>query len=278
MAIPKYHQLFNPTLQALRELGGSATNEELVEKVLSIVQLSEKDTNKPHLGSETQTEFGYRLAWAKTYLKKYGVITNSKRAIWTLTQKGKEIVEVDPKDVQKYVRLSQKTEVDASGQTEDTSTLDGEPIEPWREKTMKIIQQMDPSAFERLCQRLLRESGFVEVHVTGKSGDGGIDGHGVIRLQLISFRVVFQAKRYCNAVSANIVRDFRGAMSGRAEKGLLITTGRFTREAEKEAKRDGTPMIDLIDGDRLIDILCELELGIEKITDYKINEEWFNSI
>ena len=278
MAIPKYNQLFNPTLKALKNLGGSATNEELVEAVLSIIQLSEKDSNKPHLGSETQTEFEYRLAWAKTYLKKYGLITNSKRAIWALTQKGKEIDQVDPKEVQKYVRMAQKDKGEIEKSSKRRSLSDDALIEPWREKALGIIKQIDPSSFERLCQRLLRESGFVEVHVTGKAGDGGIDGHGVIRLQLISFRVVFQAKRFSNAVSANIVRDFRGAMSGRAEKGLIITTGRFTREAEKEAKRDGTPMIDLIDGDRLIDILCDLELGIEKITEYKIDEEWFNSI
>ena len=94
-----------------------------------------------------------------------------------------------------------------------------------------------PDAFERLARRLLREAEFDSVNVTGRSGDGGIDGLGVYHLGLVSFPVIFQCKRYRGSVSPSAVRDFRGAMAGRGDKGLLITTGTFTADAKKEATR-----------------------------------------
>src|SRR6185437_16138890 len=119
------------------------------------------------------------------------------------------------------------------------------------------------SAFERLCQRVLRESGFVKVEVSGRSGDGGIDGTGVLRLNLLSFQVLFQSKRYRGSVGSSVVRDFRGAMVGRADKGLIITTGTFTAEARREATRDGAPAIDLVDGEALCDLLKSLRIGVK---------------
>ena len=141
---------------------------------------------------------------------------------------------------------------------------------------------MRPDAFERLARRLLREADFDSVKVTGQSGDGGIDGLGVYRLGLISFPVFFQCKRYRGSVSAGAVRDFRGAMAGRGDKGLLITTGTFTADAKKEATRDGAPPIDLIDGDRLCELLKRYDLGVQTTTrtveDVTIDGAFFEEI
>jgi restriction system protein len=141
---------------------------------------------------------------------------------------------------------------------------------------------LEPSAFERLAQRLLRESGFVKVEVTGKSGDGGIDGTGVLRMNLISFQVLFQCKRYSGSVGAGAVRDFRGAMQGRADKGLIITTGTFTPDARSEATRDGAPAIDLIDGESLCVLLKDLRLGVDvreiRTEEVIIKPEFFEKI
>lgn len=157
-----------------------------------------------------------------------------------------------------------------------------EESEGWRQSLHKLLtEEIEPSAFERLAQRLLRESGFIHVEVTGRSGDGGIDGRGIVRVSgLLSFHVIFQCKKYAGSVSASHVRDFRGAMVGRADKGLLITTGTFTRDAVREATRDGAPPLDLIDGEQLADMLKTLKLGIsteivEKVT---IEDAWFRSI
>lgn len=141
---------------------------------------------------------------------------------------------------------------------------------------------MEPDAFERLCQRLLREHGFTQVEVTGRSGDGGIDGVGVLRVELISFRVVFQCKRYEGSVGAGQIRDFRGAMIGRADKGLFLTTGRFTASAKQEATRAGAPAIDLIDGSDLCDLLKKLDLGVQtktiQVEEVSVDPTFFESI
>ncbi len=168
---------------------------------------------------------------------------------------------------------------------QETGSEDDEPDNTvkWQEELLDVLLLMSPSAFERLVQRILRESGFIHVEVTGQTGDGGIDGHGILRLGgLLGFHVIFQAKRWKGAVGAGLIRDFRGAMVGRADKGLLITTGAFTKEAIKEATRDGAPAIDLIDGDQLVDKLKQLSLGVitkkievEQIT---IDKNWFQSL
>ena len=277
----------NPTLIALRKLGGSASTVELLEQVIKDLQPPRAVIEQPHPGKSKQTELGYRLAWARTYLKKYGLITNSTRGVWALTPNGHDLEEVDTQTVVRFVQEQYRRKLE--GRTESTE-VDERRTEPetseeetasWRETLMATLQEMPPDAFERLCQRLLRESGFIQVEVTGRSGDGGIDGHGLVRLAgLISFPVIFQCKRYRNTISSSVVRDFRGAMVGRADKGLIITTGSFTRDASLEATRDGAPPIDLIDGEQLIDKLKDLRLGVmtKQVEVVEVNTEWFAAI
>ena len=213
-------------------------------------------------------------------MKKYGVLENSSRGIWALTSKGTKLEQVDPKAVKRFVLNQKKKLPSKTGQ----DTFDEDVTEAsWREELLHTLLEMEPSAFERLAQRVLRESGFIQVEVTGKSGDGGIDGKGIMRLSgLLSFHVIFQCKRYRGAVTASQVRDFRGAMVGRADKGLLMTTGNFTKDAMREATRDGAPAIDLIDGDLLLDKLKELELGIKteiiEVKQISVDHEWFLNI
>ena len=139
---------------------------------------------------------------------------------------------------------------------------------------------MKPDAFERLAQRILRESGFTRVEVSGRSGDGGIDGSGVLRVNLVSFHVLFQCKRWKGSVGAGVVRDFRGAMVGRADKGLIITTGTFTADARLEATRDGAPAIDLVDGEALCGLLKDLKLGVivKLVDEVGVEATFFSSI
>jgi restriction system protein len=280
--VPTFDKLMNPVIHALKQLGGSGTIEEVNNKAVEIAGLTDEQLevlHDPNKGSQTEVE--YRLAWARTYLKKYGVLENSSRGVWALTSKGAQLEQVNPQMVKKAV-LSQQKQAKASAA--DVPELDSPNGElPWRDELLDTLLKMEPSAFERLIQRLLRESGFIQVEVTGKSGDGGIDGKGIMRLGgLLSFHVIFQCKRYQGSVAVNQVRDFRGAMVGRADKGLLITTGNFTKDAVKEATRDGAPAIDLIDGDLLIEKLKELGLGVktekvevEKVT---VNKQWLLSI
>jgi restriction system protein len=270
--------MMNPLIRALKELGGSGTIEEIDNKVIELASLSDEQTevlHKPEKGGG-QTEVEYRLAWTRTYLKKYGLIDNSSRGVWALTPEGRKVERVNPKHVRRSVQQQSRKKEEA----EDVE-LDEEGN--WRDELLEALLAMDPGAFERLVQRLLRESGFIKVEVTGRSGDGGVDGKGVMRLGgLLSFHVIFQCKRYRGSVSVSQVRDFRGAMVGRADKGLLITTGNFTRDAMREAVRDGAPAIDLIDGDLLLEKLRELELGVEtevvQTEQITVDSQWFESI
>lgn len=280
--VPTFDKLMNPVIHSLKQLGGSGTIEEINNKAVEIAGLTDEQLevlHDPNKGSQTEVE--YRLAWARTYLKKYGVLENSSRGVWALTSKGAQLDQVNPQMVKKAVLSQQKQ---AKTLAADVPELDNPNDElPWRDELLDTLLKMEPSAFERLIQRLLRESGFIQVEVTGRSGDGGIDGKGIMRLGgLLSFHVIFQCKRYQGSVAVNQVRDFRGAMVGRADKGLLITTGNFTKDAVKEATRDGAPAIDLIDGDLLIEKLKELGLGVktekvevEKVT---VNKQWLLSI
>lgn len=261
--VPTFDALMNPVLKALKQLGGSGTIQEIDATASEIAGLTDEQLeilHNPDKGGQTEVE--YRLAWTRTYLKKYGLLENSARGVWALTPKGRETERVNPRTVVRQVQEQMRQARQAEGQEEEEPS-EAAPEITWREDLLETLHEMDPSAFERLTMRLLRECGFVQVEVLGRSGDRGIDGKGIMRLGgLLSFHVIFQCKRYRDTVSASHVRDFRGAMVGRADKGLLITTGNFSRDAVREATRDGAPTIDLIDGDQLVEKLKELELGV----------------
>jgi restriction system protein len=291
--VPPYHELLWPALQAVAELGGSASISEIVETVIKREGFS--DTQQAALHNDgPETEIGYRLAWARTYLKGMGLLTNSSRGVWSLTDNGTALL-TDPSatDDQRSERIlelraryltnmrtARKTRLPQDDGEPDDEQLPAE--RSWKEQLLEQLMSMAPDAFERLAKRLLREADFDSVNVTGKSGDGGIDGLGVYRLGLVSFPVFFQCKRYRGSVSPSAVRDFRGAMAGRGDKGLLITTGTFTVDAKKEATRDGAPPIDLFDGDRLCELLKRYDLGvrttIRTVEDVGIDAAFFAEI
>jgi restriction system protein len=281
--MPRYHELMNALLRAMHELGGSGSIDEISAKVTESLDLPEEVLAIPHDPEKSSlTEIEYQLAWARTYLKKYGLLDNSSRGVWAIVPEKRDITEVDPQLVVKTVREIARKEREARPPAPESEEELPEDDESWRTKLHHVLtQELSPDAFERLVKRMLRESGFVQVEVTGRSGDGGIDGKGIVKVGgLLSFHVLFQCKKYQGSVSAGTVRDFRGALVGRADKGLFVTTGTFTRDAIREATRDGAPPIDLIDGDQLADKLKELCLGIktEMVESIDVDTEWFTSI
>ncbi|WP_107947320.1 MULTISPECIES: restriction endonuclease [Shewanella] len=281
-----YDQLMLPLMRALVNLGGSGSIDEIYESVVELEKFDEETLAILHNPEKSsQTEIGYRLAWARTYLKKAGYLENSSRGVWALTEKAKLAPDIDSREIVNSVRsLDKKVSQDSNDPVDPATSFDESPEEvlAWRERLHHIlIDEMSPDAFERLTQRMLRESGFVHVEVTGRTGDGGIDGKGIARINgLMSFHIAFQCKKYKGSVGAPEIRNFRGAIVGRADRGMFITTGSFTKAAVEEANRDGAAPIDLVDGDQLADKLKELALGIktelvEKIT---VESHWFLSI
>ncbi|HSA32498.1 MAG TPA: restriction endonuclease [bacterium] len=276
----QFVRYFGPLLDALRAIGGSAKPDEAIDRVAEELKVSD------HVLNETLPSGGLRfrnrVAWARFYLAREGLLDSSKHGVWSLTEKGfktfltpdqaEEIFKKWTKIFQEQRRKKEKEEPTAEKVAEGTGSISKD----YREEILEVLLKLTPDGFERLAQRILREAGFTQVVVTGKSGDGGIDGVGTLQVNpLVSFKVLFQCKRYTNSVSPSQVRDFRGAMAGRADKGIIITTGTFTAEARREASRDGVPPIELIDGEKLIDMLEKLELGLNPITTYEINHRFF---
>jgi restriction system protein len=279
--VPVFSQLLWPTIVALKALGGSAANDELLTKVVELMHLSPEVQNAPHTDGR-QSKVGYNLHWAKTYLKKVGYVDNSVRAVWALTDVGELCTEAEVEKVPTLVRKMATGARKAAPDERDEPVADAaETLEVhWKDQLLECLRSIQPDAFERLSQRLLREAGFIKVEVTGRAGDGGIDGIGVLRLNLLSFQVLFQCKRYSGSVGPGTIRDFRGAMVGRSDKGLLITTGTFTTEAKREATRDGAPAIELIDGEQLCDLLKQPKLGVstELVERVLVENSWFAKI
>lgn len=261
--VPNRYELQDSVLAALKALGGSGSNEEIQYKVIELLKLTNDVVDAPHGTDDAgRTALAYEIAWARTYLKNAGKLESPTRGVWALA--------------------SARESPQESGASPAPTTTPADDDESWKEFLLSVLtEKVAPSAFERLIQRMLRESGFVQVEVTGRSGDGGIDGRGIVRLNgFLTFHVKFQCKRYSGAVSVDKIRDFRGAMEGRADKGLFITTGYFTRDAEKEATRDGARPIELVDGDRLAEKLRELRLGVKVATIEKtsVDASWFESL
>lgn len=286
MAIPSHSAMFGDVLSTLREMDGSGTIAEIdsrvTDKLIASGRLTEEEALQPHDQEHGErTEVAYRLAWARTFLKGAGYLENSSRGVWALTSAGRETETLNP---QAITRAVQRKEEEVTLNAGAEPILQSEIVEPaWQINLLSILRKIEPSAFERLCQRLLREAGFVQVEVTGKSGDGGIDGKGIMKLgALLSFHVIFQCKRYEGQVGSGAIRDFRGAMVGRADKGLFITTGGFTRDALKEATRDGAPPVELIDGDELCELLKQYNLGVVtehvQVEKVSITPIWFNGL
>lgn len=291
---PTYTELIVPTYDALKQLGGSGTNNEIYEKVIVDLNLSDEMLDEPHLGSLNQSEVEYQLAWARTYLKNYGIIVNSARSVWSITPEYASELTVSAKEIVAFTvqKNAKKREMAKSNDKQDGKSdkpeddIDSnddvefpEEVKPWRQQLANILQNMDPYGFERLSQRLLRECGFTQVSVTKKSGDGGIDGTGKLKINgIVSFNVAFQCKRYKGLVSSGDIRDFRGSLTTDIEKGIFITTGSFSKAAKDEATTPGKKQIDLIDGEEFISKLAEYSIGVKEVKTYEIDEDFFAKI
>ncbi len=280
---PAFLRFVQPIVETLKQLGSSGTASEVADRVIERLHLSDKEQTETTANG--QSRIRNQIGWARFYLAKSGYVDASQRGVWALTEAGRTAA-LAPEDVYKLFQQVQKqfpgkspgkqpADLSESSQEEEETP---EEADDYRQQLLDLLRALPPSGFERICQRLLRESGFQQVVVTGRSGDGGIDGHGVLELNpLVTFKVLFQCKRYGDSrVTPSQVRDFRGAMQGRADKGLIITTGTFTSEARKEATRDGVPPIELVDSDKLIAMFERAELGLRPVHTFAVDGAFFD--
>lgn len=292
--LPDLPQMMFVTLEALRAVGGSSTIGELDEKVVDLEGVTEEEQSLT-MPKDSRPRLNYYLAWSRTYLRRGGAIENSARGVWSLTEQGEQMttltemqaiyeqVNAEEREKARQKRLAAKAiEKIGEGPEANRDHTEGLEVEEddWKASLLATVGAMSADGFERLSKRLLLEAGFTRVEVRGKTGDGGIDGVGVLRLNLVSFQIYFQCKKWKGSVGSKEIRDFRGALQGRADKGLFITTGSFTTQASLEATRDGAIAIDLIDGDRLCELLKQYALGVktQMIEEVIISQKWFDSI
>ncbi len=280
---PQFVQFFQPVLAALLNLGGSGQPSEVKEVIAEKLHIPESEQGEQIASGASR--FSKNVDWARFYLAKAGYIDASRRGVWSLTEIGRGIKLSSAEALKLFQDIHQTFSVERRKQRAKLSKSDAVDISdeiPDEENDhriilMKKLMSLPPDGFERLCQRLLRESGFESVAVTGRSGDGGLDGIGVLQVNaFVSFKVLFQCKRYSGSVSPSQVRDFRGAMMGRADKGIILTTGTFTSDAKKEAVRDGVPPIELVDGEKLLDMFETLELGLKPKKAFDVDERFFD--
>ena len=271
---------FGPLLDALRDLGDSGKPMEVSNKIAENLKL--KDDILDSTLKSGGKRFHNQVAWARQYLVWEGYLDSSKFGTWKLTEKGKTAtisVQQAGEIFKKWVDIHQKARKDKS----DNQIIEEQEENPPEEieesshtELIDILLSLPPSGFEKVCKELLRESGFENVVVTGQSHDGGIDGYGMLELNpFVSFKVLFQCKRYKGSVPRAHVGDFRNAMIGRAEKGIILTTSTFSNEAIKEASREGAPKIELIDGEKLVKMFEKVELGVVPKTIYIPDFELF---
>lgn len=281
--VPGYAELIEATFLAIKQLGGSGHNDEINKKVYEILDVPDSILEIIHTGRDSFSEIDYRLAWARTLLKNYGAIINSARCVWVISPEFANVEGVCGAEIEKCKNASgRNAKIDKSktNNTDQDSVIDiPAEIKPWRQRVYEILVGMNPFAFERLTQRILRESGFTDVEVTKRTGDGGIDGYGKLKINgVISFNIAFQCKRYQGTVGAPEIRDFRGSLTRNVEKGLFVTTGTYSNAAKEEAANIGKQQIDLIDGEGLIDMLAEYSIGLKEVKDYEIDEEYFSKL
>jgi restriction system protein len=274
---PEFLKYINPVLTTLQENGGAGESSDVIEKVIEKLKITEAELEETTANG--QSRIRNQIQWARFYLFKAGLIDNAQRGIWRLTNEGLDS-KLNDDGVYALFKKVQDTVKKASiaGTKKEAPKFENIATEDEEHSVglISLIQNLPASGFEKLCKRLLTEIGINEIVITGGSGDQGIDGKGVVKLNdVVSLNIVFQCKRYKETVSPHHVRDFRGAMQGRGEKGLIITTGRFTKEAKAEASRDGVTPIELIDGNRLVELFEKYRLGLKPVTVFEIDQDFF---
>ena len=282
--LPLYRELRWLTLEAIRRLPMPATNDEIDEAVATNLKLTPVQ-RAVRAANGTKSELAFRVGFCRSHLKIVGALKSERRGYWRLTSEGVDMgEETVERRLAEYLRDRRQEKLGRATNQQSAVTAravrdDEAGNGSWSDELLARLLKMSPAAFERLAQELLRSSGFEAVKVIGGSGDGGIDGTALYRFSLISFPVYFQCKRHKGTVGAPVVRDFRGAMAGRSDRGLIITTGSFTSDAKREATRDGATALDLIDGDNLCELLKERGLGVvvkeRTVEDVTIDSEYF---
>lgn len=279
---PAFVQWLGPLLDALRERGGSATAKEAVDAVARLCRVP--PSQREETTSSGMERFANQVYWARQYLVWAGLIESGVRGVWALTAQGlsthldlEQALELFAREHRRHAAAKRTTTgVPALADVAGADDAEQSDEDDEFERFIAVLRSLSPGGFERLCLRLLRVAGFDRLEVTGRSNDGGIDGVGVLQVNdLVSFNVVFQCKKWTSSVPPKEIRDLRGAMAGRSDKAIFLTTSHFTQNAKDEAVRPGTDPVELVDGEKLYEMFKKYELGLKPRTVFDVEEAFF---
>ncbi|WP_457663745.1 restriction endonuclease [Sinorhizobium medicae] len=285
---PKFVQYFQPVIDGLRDLGSSAKPREVYTWIAEHHPIPKEEIESTTKGG--QSKFENKVGWARFYLARGGLIHTEQRGVWVLTETGRKanLSHDDAYNLFKSIHDGFQREGGQAGEAEtenavgeaDASAPDEKTYlnqDEIQEELVRLLRTTTDKGFEELCARLLRHIGFENLKVTGQTGDHGIDGEGHLLInRFVRIKVMFQCKRYTNSVQVKEIRDFRGAIQGRAERGIFLTTGTFTKGAREEAARENATAIELVDIDRLLELLIEEGLGVRETRALTIDRDFFS--
>jgi restriction system protein len=278
MALPDSTRYIPLVIEALRSVNGLAKASAVKQWIAESLTAKGESVPDTILTSGAQ-KFANDIQWARMYLVNAGLVEPMKTAgygNWKLTREGWSV----PLDEASVVAIYGATALKGKSQTNDTQEAPPEDpqqeslpgTESWEFVLKKILTTLPDKGFERLCAAIMTNNGLLATKVTGQTGDGGVDGEGMLAIDdygLIKAPVAWQCKRFngSNNVGSKEVRDFRGAIDGRAKYGLIFTTSSFTPSAEAEARRPGATPVELVGLDRLIDLMRNKKLGVDNSAD-----------
>ena len=286
--LPSYSELIYPTLRAVEALGGSAQGREITAQVLADIGATEDELEITY-ESRPKPVLIDRIDWARSYATLGGALERPRRGLYALTPLGKDILSLPEDQARERVqRLDREVRARRPART-TTAAQDSEVAEElppvtdegvatlgWRDVLLNRLHRLSPEGFEAFVIYLLKTFGM-ELTRVGGSGDEGIDGIGLAPLSpVLSTRVAVQAKRYepSSSLGREVVALFqRDAAAAGAERAVLVTLGRFSPAARKAATV-ATPTVNLIDGDRLCDLIEQQEIGLRKVP--QVSEGWFD--
>jgi restriction system protein len=252
MAIPKQTEIEVPLLRALIELGGKARPRDvypLLEKQLGI---SDADLAERLLHGESKWK--NRVQWARQTLVSLGEVERAGWGVWRVTDAGRH-------------RVASASQTGAQQSTVVPQNLEAiwDSYEAaFRDQVLERLLGLKPTQFERFAREFLRIYGFVDLEVTATGPDGGIDGHGRLRVGVATMNVAFQCKRWQGQVGRPEVDKFRGAIQGEFEQGIFFTTSSFSKPAMGASIKKGAVPVVLIEGEQLVDIMIEKGFGVAK--------------
>jgi restriction system protein len=290
--MPTYRELIYPTLRAVASLGGSAQGSEITDALTELLEATPEQLAVTYEGRPKSVLID-RMEWARSYAKLGGALDSPRRGLFVLTNLGKSILSLPEEEgraqvaqLDRDVRAARRRgprgvngdRPDADETGIGATPADGSAGEDtaWKEAVLARLHRLSPAGFEEFTLYLLRTFGL-ELTRVGGSGDEGIDGIGLAPISaVLSSRVAVQAKRYDPAatIGRDVVALFqRDAAAVGAERAVLVTLARFSPAARKAATVT-TPTVDLIDGDKLCELMRDQEIGLRIVL--QVNEGWFD--